>query len=102
MDDQRVLPPISPTGFAPRPVRERGSGGPLASCAHGRWHTGNTRIYTLRKVLLHARTFEANPATPEERRACAKMSGRCGRLMHTASRGGWVGGWNLHKETKLP
>jgi hypothetical protein len=88
MDDQRVLPPISPTGFAPRPVWKRGRGGPLASCARGRRHTGNNRIYTLRKVLLHADTFGANPATPEERRACAKMSGRCGRLVQTASRRG--------------
>ena len=29
----------------------------VSPCARGRLHTGNNRIYTLRKVLLHARTL---------------------------------------------
>ena len=49
--------PRTPPGVGKR------QGGPLASCARGRRHTGNNRIDTLRKVLLHARTFEAKRAT---------------------------------------
>jgi hypothetical protein len=58
--------PRTPPGVGKR------QGGPSASCARGRRHTGNDRIYTLRKVLLHARTFEAKRATPGERELMRK------------------------------
>ena len=66
MERLRVLSPITARSRTAPGVEKR-QGGPLASCARGRRHTGNNRIYTLQKVLLHARTFEANRATPEQR-----------------------------------
>ena len=86
--------PRTPPGVGKR------QGGPLASCARGRRHTRNSRIYTLRKVLLHARTFEAIRATPEKRLAMARMSGtlrapgerpRPGKSI--AKQSGGLGGW---------
>ena len=80
----RVLSPITARPRTPPGVGKR-QGGPSASCARGRRHTGNDRIYTLRKVLLHARTFEAKRATPGER-THAKTIVRCGRAADRAPR----------------
>jgi hypothetical protein len=90
---QRVLPAISPSGFAPRPVWKEAEWPVSLLCSRNAAH-GINRICILREVLVHARTFEAKRATPEERgqiRGCRHTSLQAPGENRVLARWGWVG-----------